>query len=916
VLAASISGTITDGTNPVAGLEVRLWTQTAKGYSFTTPPGAVVLSDPSGNYIFNGVPAGTYKIDTRMPNGFLGNWGDRWYDVAPPNSNGYVEADADPITVMATDMVMGLNIVVELNGGFDGRSVNSSNVALGGNFARAEWMADRRVHHNDSTKASPAVWLGYYSFRGLELGPTRLILHDPNYLLGDVVRPNITVVKNTAPTISDTQMLTAPTDPAEPNNSPIAVNAAIDGGCFRQVPPQPFNTNGIIGPRNSGDTDWFCFDALATDRYIISASGTLALEDGGIVENPWVDTVVSFWSGTTKLGEDDDNGPGELDSRLDTGVLTANGHYCAAVTTFGDTTWNGTNQGSAGPYSLSIAMGNRKPVISASVMGAPAPIPPQSIMINEGDSVTVDLAFSDPDNNLSSGSLQFTDALMNTLSSMSLNVAAGTQSLSFTASQTAARASPYTLTAQVSDGEFSATVTVIITVAAVNFPPDVPVLQSPDSGISVPTRTPTLVCSESFDVDEETLTYEFELTYGDGGTLGQTGSVVGVTGGWNPDGGQPPPMVYFDAGAIPENSWVSWRARAFDGNLANGYSPWTNPWTFFVDSINDPPTTPVLNKPMDGETVMLQRPTFESTNPIDPEGDAITVTFDISTNASFTNIVLSSPPIPVATGTTVTMWTATMDLNWGGSYFARVSALDARGAQTPYSNVNAFMIRPNMPPSNPTFGAPFASCGSGFTVMSAPTSVMIDWVTDVEMDPITLEVQLFNAADNPNTATPLFDGMAMQTGLAGTAVNINGVTWMPGASYRMRVRASDGINTTAWTECVFMLQAMSGAGGGSGSGGGSAAGGGSGTGGGSASGGGSAAGGGSSGGGSAGGGLATGGGSSATGGSGNGGGSAGGSSGTGGGGMSTKSGCGCAADPSMSMMLLAVAMLLRRRRVH
>jgi hypothetical protein len=920
--AASVSGRVTDGATGLAGMEVRLWALTAKGYSFAPPNGQVVLTNATGDYAFTNVPAGSYKVDTRMPNGFSGNWGDRWLDVAAPMANGYVPEDADVLELTAASALTGVDIAVQLNGGFDGRVVNGSSQPQVGIFARAELVSDRRVHHNDTSK-SLSVRLGEISFRGQVPGETRLVLHDPNYVLGDTIRTGLTVVSNTAPGIGDTAMAPAPADALEPNNAHSDANATFDGGGFRLAVPEAFRARGAIGPRNSGDTDWFCFEAVAGDRYVIDVAPTLTLEDGGVVDGPWFDPVASFWEvdAGLKLAEDDDTGPGRA-ARVDTGELANPGRHCAVVSAFGDTAWNGSNQGSAGTYALTIAMGNRRPALAVSSNGAPAPVPPAKLTIAEAESVTLDALFSDPDGNLSGGTFELRDAQNAVVSAGSVNLSTGAFSFTWTAPQTGARGSPYTFTVQVTDGEFTRTVTVVIEVTSVNLAPGLPTLLSPDAGASVATRTPTLVCAETFDLDEETLTYEFELTWDDGGV--QTGSVVGVDGGWFADAGTAPPEVALAAAALPENARVSWRVRAFDGNAANGYSPWTAPWTFFVDSINDPPPAPVLTKPADGEELLVRRPTLEATNPVDPEGEAVTLTFQVAADVAFTAVVHTSPATPVTTGSTHTMYTLPLDLNWGGSYYARATATDTRGGVSPASNVNHFTVRANTAPTPPAFGAPLASCGSsGLTVMAAPTTLVVPNVADVEQDAITLQLELFNAADNPATATPLFSQTAAQQGTADTTFTIAGVAWVEDASYRVRVRALDGLNITAWTECVFTLNAMSGTGGG----GGSATGGGSGTG------GGSATGGGTGGGSATGGGTGTGGGSATGGGTGTGGGSAtGGGTGTGGGDPGTGGGepgtgggagggdpaatpgCGCTAVDPLASLALVLALALRRRR--
>src|SRR5207248_1818466 len=112
---------------------------------------------------------------------------------------------------------------------------------------------------------------------------------------------------------------------------------------------------------------------------------------------------------------------------------------------------------------------------------------------------------------------------------------------------TAAKDSPYVLTFRVTDTDIVRVITVNVVVLAVNVAPTVPVPLSPADGGRLTTQTPPLVCRESTDEDEETLTYEYELYYGgDGGVVAQTGSVVGLDGGWLWDGGGPIATVALD----------------------------------------------------------------------------------------------------------------------------------------------------------------------------------------------------------------------------------------------------------------------------------------------------------------------------------------------------------------------------------
>ena len=55
---------------------------------------------------------------------------------------------------------------------------------------------------------------------------------------------------------------------------------------------------------------------------------------------------------------------------------------------------------------------------------------------------------------------------------------------------------------------------------------------------------------------------------------------------------------------------------------------------FFVDVQNDAPAAPVLNKPADGEELIVRHATLDAQNPVDPEGDAVTLTFEVASRPS------------------------------------------------------------------------------------------------------------------------------------------------------------------------------------------------------------------------------------------------------------------------------------------
>ncbi|MBL8922019.1 MAG: carboxypeptidase regulatory-like domain-containing protein [Myxococcaceae bacterium] len=805
-LAASVSGRVTNLGTGVAGMEVRLWARTPKGFTFTAPNGRLVTTDATGAYAITNVPAGTYKLDTRMSTALSANYGDRWFDVAPPLGNGYLPETADELILGAADARTNVDIAVEVNGGLDGRTLAVAGGPLGGLFVRLESVADPRIHHVDVSKTTPASRLGEVAFRGMPPMTGRVVAHDPNYTRADFFGPTFTITANSNGAAGDLSIPVAPADPGEPNNR-VDAGTSLDVSALRLTPPQPVTRAGAIGPRSGGDVDFFCWSAEANDRYLISAMAPFGTwPDGGVRESPWVDPVVSFWQNGARTAEDDDSGPLAFDSLLDTGVVTA-GPVCVAVSTFGDTTWAGLNQGSAGPYALRVELGNRPPSITATSQGAPAPTPPATLTVSEGFQVTVDVVLSDPEQNPLTGSWELTDSQLQRVTGGTIT--GTTASIPFSPTQTGARRSPYTLRVTAADAEFTVNRSVLIAVNAVNVPPQVPQLQSPDAGAVVMTSRPPLVCRESVDDDADPLRYEFRLEWADGGALVESATVAGNDAGIDPAVGPWGP-VSFVPQSLPENAHLQWRVRAFDGNVINGYSPWTGDSRFVVDVVNDPPAPPVLVKPRDGETLMVRRPSLEAETPLDPEGEAVSLIFEVARDSAFAQVVVVSPQVPATPGSSTTSWTLMQDLEWGGRYHARAIAVDSRGARSQPGNANAFTIRINSAPMTPIPGAPFSMglCADQIFT-TAPTAVEIPLLLDVEQDSIIVEVQVTTGADT-TFAMPLFRADVMANASTPTPVSLTSVKFEEDQKYRVRMRAKDGQNVTDWVECSFTLDAAAG----------------------------------------------------------------------------------------------------------
>ncbi|MBX5480996.1 MAG: carboxypeptidase regulatory-like domain-containing protein [Myxococcaceae bacterium] len=789
--AADLSGTVTSATNgaPLQNIEIRLWTQQDKDWVTVQ----TTLTDSNGVWSMTGIPDGTYKVFARMGPGASGNWGDRWYDVAPPTSNGYVAEDADEITLTFADTLNGIDIQLDQLGGFDGR-VMFNGQPVAGILVRGETAADPRIHHNDVTQTG--FHPGYFYMRGMPAATDyRFIVRDLDGLYDTVVAEPFACTAGSVTPVPNFTLQSMPADPNGPNDDITAPD--VDVSVLHMSPPMPWTApSPNISPRNTGDTDWYCFQAVDGDRLILTAQSVLNTATGPR-EDPWMDPMIGFFDGAgNKLAEDDDSAPDSRGAQLDTGVLTA-GRYCAVVTTYGDVNYTGTIQGSAGPYSFTIAMGNRRPSLSATIGGNPTPVPPATITLDEAQSVSIDLAYSDIDGDPLTPTVEMTDSAGNPVTNGVFTVGANNATFAWTADQTAAKGSPYTIRFTVNDGEFTETVTVAIAVNSVNLTPTMPVQVAPADGNTVTLDTPELVVDNATDGDGDPLTYEFELYYGDATTPAQTGSVPEGMGGqttWVPD-------------PIPENTHVRWRVRAFDGQTDSPYSMWTGEWTFFVDTRNDPPEAPVFLKPDDSETLNIRKPTCSATNPVDPEGDAVVLHFQLARNAQFTEGLIESQDIPVNQTGSSTMWNLTENLPWGTTWFARAYAKDARGGVSPMSDYHVFTIRANVAPMPPTLGAPFdVTCQNLELKEKTLASVTVLAANDPEMEPVTVQLRVLPGQGDPNTLTPLYDETQPQTSDK-TVFDTSALMLEEDSRYRVQARAYDGTDYSPWSQCDFVVNA-------------------------------------------------------------------------------------------------------------
>ncbi len=304
--------------------------------------------------------------------------------------------------------------------------------------------------------------------------------------------------------------------------------------------------------------------------------------------------------------------------------------------------------------------------------------------------------------------------------------------------------------------------------------PSSPGANRPRTDERVSTSTPEFSVVNAFDPDGEPLAYDFEV-YSDAGLTTQVFAASAVPGGealtrWVPEG------------ALTENTMYWWRARASDAHVS---SAWTDAKAFFVDQANEGPLAPTAHFP-NGDVDTL-RPTFTADATLDPEGDAFIYTFEVATDADFTDPVTYTSPSPE--------WQVADDLSPGQTYFWRVRADDEFGVSGPYSDVLSFsIIQINTLPSSVAISYP----AEGAVLDSAATTIQWGSAQDPDEDAITYQIQV--ATDQRFSDVVFEDGA-----VAETSIDVDGL--QEDTRYFVRVRANDGTGYGYYTGSYFSINA-------------------------------------------------------------------------------------------------------------
>jgi hypothetical protein len=279
----------------------------------------------------------------------------------------------------------------------------------------------------------------------------------------------------------------------------------------------------------------------------------------------------------------------------------------------------------------------------------------------------------------------------------------------------------------------------------VNDAPGTPVAIEPVAGQSVGAAMPVLRIRNAVDLDRDALVYDFVVTTQAGVVVAQVEGIVET----------PHETTWKVSETLTENARYLWSARARDAETA---SPWSEPASFRVDAVADPPTAPILVAPVEGAAVTLRRPALTVANATSPDGRTLTYTFELYAETASGTFALRDSASGLPEGLDTTSWTPALDLP-DGRYSWRARASDGLQAG-PWMASAHFAVRVDAPPGAPT----------GLTAVAGDGRIMLAWTASPEPDVVRYRVYRSAAAGGPyslvsETTTPAFAHLGLPNGV-------------------------------------------------------------------------------------------------------------------------------------------------------
>jgi len=311
---------------------------------------------------------------------------------------------------------------------------------------------------------------------------------------------------------------------------------------------------------------------------------------------------------------------------------------------------------------------------------------------------------------------------------------------------------------------------------------------SPVLGASATQEPVELVVSNAPDPDGDVLTYEFEI-YEDETML------LSLYSGVEPEGISGT-TAHSSATGLPENAALYWRARALDPGVAG---PWSKLSTFFMDAVNNAPTTPALLYPVE-TTVPGSLPTLQVAAVSDPEGDAIEVEVSLYADGVGLIATVQGSLSGADDGSWVFLLPAPLeeDLRYEWSAIAT----DSRGASSSPSELTWFEVdAANQAPGPPVILAPVAESDTQLPTLRASAG------TDPDGDEVVVRFEVdgqedFASVHGQHLGTFAVDGEGVAEATVPQSLSENAVAWV-------RARTEDARGAAShWVQQDFFVNSL------------------------------------------------------------------------------------------------------------
>ena len=203
-------------------------------------------------------------------------------------------------------------------------------------------------------------------------------------------------------------------------------------------------------------------------------------------------------------------------------------------------------------------------------------------------------------------------------------------------------------------------------------------LASPSDNSEVNTLELDLTVGNAVDLDEDPLTYYFELdtvpTFDSAAKQASEEIIEGIdTTSWHVSG-------------LEDNTRYWWRVMAGDGAAE---SSWVQ-GTFFVNTANEAPPAPTLKNPGHQAWVVTVTPPLALNPSGDPDNDSLAYRYEVFSDAALTNLITDGE-------TAATAWTVSIDLADKTRYFWRARAVDEHGLESAWMDTASFFVKDNGP---------------------------------------------------------------------------------------------------------------------------------------------------------------------------------------------------------------------------